>query len=145
MAKDIFHNHVKEALVKEGWSITADPLRIDLDETHLDIDLAAEMILAAEREGEKIAVEVKSFLGKSIISDFHEAIGQYLDYQSALEDFEPQRIVYLAIPSRVFEQDVFQGRFIQKRLKEECVNLIVFDPSLNEIMQWIKYRNTTES
>lgn len=103
------------------------------------------MILAAEREGEKIAVEVKSFLGKSIISDFHEAIGQYLDYQSALEDFEPQRIVYLAIPSRVFEQDVFQGRFIQKRLKEECVNLIVFDPSLNEIMQWIKYRNTTKS
>lgn len=138
MAKDIFHPNVRAALTKDGWSITADPLRIDLDETHLDIDLAAEMIFAAEREGEKIAVEVKSFLGKSIISAFHEAIGQYLDYRSALQDFEPQRTVHLAIPIGTFEHEVFKGHFIQKRLKEESVNLLVFDPVENKILKWIK-------
>ena len=84
MAKDIFHSSVREALEKDGWLITADPLRIDLDETSVEIDLAAEMNLAAEKNGEKIAVEIKSFLGKSIISDFHLEMGQYLDYIAAL-------------------------------------------------------------
>ena len=58
------------------------------------------MVFAAERQGEKIAVEVKSFLGKSLISNFHEAMGQYLDYKSALEDVEPDRKVYLALPKK---------------------------------------------
>lgn len=46
MAKDIFHDNVKRALEKEQWHITADPLRINLDETYVEIDLAAEMALA---------------------------------------------------------------------------------------------------
>lgn len=74
MAKDIFHANVRQALEKEGWTITLDPLYIDLDETYIEIDLAAEMVFAAERADEKIAVEVKSFLSKSIISDFYRAV-----------------------------------------------------------------------
>ncbi len=138
MAKDIFHSCVRKSLEKDGWLITADPLRIDLDETAVEIDLAAEMNLAAEKNGEKIAVEIKSFLGKSIISDFHLAIGQYLDYIAALEEIEPRRELYLAIPLDAFNHRVFQGRFIQKRLKSENVKLLIFDPSLNTIIQWIK-------
>lgn len=69
--------------------------------------------------------------------NFHEAIGQYLDYKSALEDFEPDRVVFLAIPTTILNHPVFQGRFIQKRLKEEDVKLIVFDASQNIIVQWI--------
>ncbi|MEM6319699.1 MAG: element excision factor XisH family protein [Bacteroidota bacterium] len=140
IAKDYFHNCVKEALEKENWEISADPLRIYISETaYLEIDLAAENVFAAERGDSKIAVEVKSFLKKSFIYAFHEAIGQYLDYQSALSDVEPTRKIYLAIPEDAFYHELFQGKFIQKRLKEEKVNLIVFDFSENKIVKWINY------
>ena len=98
----------------------------------------AENVLEAERAGEKIAVEVKSFLDKSIIHTFHEAMGQYLDYRSALEVVEPERVVYLAVPTHIFYHDVFQDWFIQKRLREENAKLIVFDSITNIIEKWIK-------
>ncbi len=138
MARDLLHNNVREALLKEGWHITHDPLRIPIDGTYLEIDVAGEIILGAERGTEKIAVEVKSFLKKSFMTNFHEAIGQYLDYESALEDFDPQRIVYLAIPLHAFNNPIFQGRFIQKRLKQEKAKLIIFEPIKNEIIEWIE-------
>ena len=138
MAKDLFHEAVREALIKEGWNITHDPLRIPIDGTFLEVDIAAENILAAERGKEKIAVEVKSFLGKSFMNDFHTAMGQYLDYKSAMEDFEPERIVFLALPSKIQQHPVFNGNFVQKRFREENVKLIIFDPLINEITTWIK-------
>ena len=139
MARDLFHNNVREALLKEGWNITHDPLRIPIDSTHLDIDIAAEILFGAEKGGEKIAVEVKSFLSKSFMNNFHEAMGQYLDYKSALEDFDPERIVYLALPFHAAQHRLYQGQFIQKRLREEEAKIIIFDQSKNEIVQWIKY------
>lgn len=140
MAKDIFHNNVREALEKDGWHISKDPLRIYIsDSDYMEIDLAAESLFTAEKEGIKIAVEVKSFVRKSLISAFHEAIGQYLDYQSALEDTDPDRKVYLAIPEDTFSSELFQGRFIQKRFAEENIRLMVFDVSKNIIKKWINY------
>jgi hypothetical protein len=65
MARDQFHNVVRNALEKDGWKITADPYEINIDDVDFEIDLAAEQILAAERENKKIAVEVKSFLSPS--------------------------------------------------------------------------------
>ena len=59
MAKDLFHENVREALLKEGWKITDDPLRVPIDGSYLAIDLAAEILFAAEKGTEKIAVEVK--------------------------------------------------------------------------------------
>ncbi len=58
----------------------------------MSIDLAAEKLIAAERENEKIAVEVKSFLEKSsAISEFHTALGQFINYRGALRRREPER------------------------------------------------------
>ncbi len=139
MARDLFHNNVKEALLKEGWNITNDPLRIPIDSSYLEVDLAAEMIIGAEKSGEKIAVEVKSFLSKSFMNNFHEAMGQYLDYRSALEDFEKDRVVYLALPTHACEHPLFNGRFIQKRLREEAAKLIIFNVIKNEIIEWKNY------
>ena len=81
MAKDVFHQQVKNALIKDGWKITHDPLTIRISEAvKLQIDLAAENAIAAERDSEKIAVEIKSFIADSDISAFHTALGQYLNY-----------------------------------------------------------------
>lgn len=64
-AKDIFHDKVRNALIKDGWTITADPYTLEWGIKTLYVDLAAERTIAAEKEGEKIAVEIKSFVGKS--------------------------------------------------------------------------------
>ena len=86
MAKDVFHQQVKEALTKDGWKVTHDPFTIRISEaTKLQIDLAAESAIAAERDSEKIAVEIKRFIGDSDISWFHAALRQYLNYCQALE------------------------------------------------------------
>jgi hypothetical protein len=98
--------------------------------------LAAENAIAAERDSEKIAVEIKSFVGDSDISAFHTALGQYLNYCQALEEQEPDRFVYLAIPLETY-QDFFQLPFIQRALRRYQVKLIIYDPKLEEIKQWI--------
>ena len=137
MAKDVFHQQVKNALIKDGWNITHDPLTIRISEAvKLQIDLAAETTIAAERDSEKIAVEIKSFVGDSDISAFHTALGQYLNYCQALEEQEPDRNVYLAIPLETY-QDFFQLPFIQRALQRYQVKLIIYDPKLEEIKQWI--------
>jgi len=64
-AKDIFHNTVKNALQKEGWTITHDPLSIRFGKVELYVDLGAEKLIAAQKNGEQIAVEIKSFLADS--------------------------------------------------------------------------------
>jgi hypothetical protein len=76
---------VKSALQKDGWRITHDPLLIRIENiTDMYIDLGAERIIAAEREGQVIAVEVKSFIGTSTIYEFHTAVGQFINYRYAL-------------------------------------------------------------
>ena len=97
MAKDRFHDVVKVALEKDGWKIAADPYEIDVDDVDFEIDLAAEKLLAAELNGRKIAVEIKSFVSSSNVSEFHTALGQFLNYRDALEVVEPERTLYLAV------------------------------------------------
>ena len=96
--KDIFHDAVKNALEKDGWIITEDSIYLDFGGVEIFIDLGAEKLIAAEREGEKIAVEIKSFVGGSAISQFHTALGQFINYRTALSQEEPERELYLAIP-----------------------------------------------
>lgn len=137
MARDVFHQQMKNALIKDGWKITHDPFTIRISEAiKLQIDLAAENAIAAEKDSEKIAVEIKSFISDSDVSTFHTALGQYLNYCQALEDREPERIVYLAVPIDTY-QDFFQLSFVRRTLKRYRVKLIVYDPKLEEIKQWI--------
>lgn len=137
MARDVFHQQMKNALIKDGWKITHDPFTIRISEAiKLQIDLAAENAIAAEKDSEKIAVEIKSFISNSDVSTFHTALRQYLNYCQALEDREPERIVYLAVPNDTY-QDFFQLSFVRRTLKRYRVKLIVYDPKLEEIKQWI--------
>jgi hypothetical protein len=52
---------VRNALIKEGWIITHDPLTLPFGSDDIFIDLGAQAPLGAEKEGQKIAVEIKSF------------------------------------------------------------------------------------
>lgn len=136
-ARDKFHNAVKQGLEKEGWIITHDPLRIEYgEEDKIAIDLGAEQLLGAEKAEQKIAVEVKSFLSDSAIFDFHLALGQFLNYRIVLEETEPKRLLYLAVPIEAYES-FFYRDLPKASIKKYQIKLIIYD-SINEvIVKWI--------
>lgn len=96
-AKDIYHDTVKNALVKDGWVITRDPLSFRVGKRDMHIDLGAEELVSADKEGRKIAVEIKSFSGASLMRELEQAMGQYTLYKAVLARREPERVLYIAI------------------------------------------------
>lgn len=135
-AKDIFHDCFKAALIKDGWQVTHDPFTLKIGKKDLFIDLGAEKLLAAERDTQKIAIEIKSFVSPSEIRDLETALGQYVLYQNVLMRTEPDRILYLAIREssfiKLFEQEIGQILLDNKVLK-----LLTFNPEMEEITRWI--------
>ena len=135
--RDLFHNAVKRALQKDGWTITHDPLYFDLDDYEIYIDLGAEQIIAAERGTEKIAVEVKSFLSDSNISEFHTALGQFINYRFSLQQVEPERVLYLAVPKEIYKS-FFCRSLVKQIWQEQQLKLLVYNSNNEDIEQWIK-------
>lgn len=136
MARDRFHYVVRKALEKDGWKITADPYVINIDDVDFEIDLAAEELLGAEREGQKIAVEIKSFISPSNVSEFHTALGQFLNYRDALEKIDPERKIYLAVRVPIYET-FFQRKFIISAVAKYQLQLIIYDVEQEVISQWL--------
>lgn len=136
-AKDVYHDAVREALQKEQWHITHDPLYLAVGGVEMYIDLGAEPLLAAEKDDEKIAVEVKSFLQPSTISEFHTAVGQFLNYRRALRQMEPDRRLYLAVPREVYAT-FFTLPFIRGGIEEYQLYLLVYDAEEEVIVSWEK-------
>jgi XisH protein len=135
-AKDAFHEIVRTAIEQEGWTITHDPYHIDLGFVDFYIDLGAERLIAAARDGDKIAVEIKTFLGASTISEFHTAIGQFINYRIALEEEDADRLLYLAVPLDIYKR-FFKNAFIQTVIRRNQIPLLVYDIEKQEIAQWI--------
>ena len=135
MAKDMFHDVVKTALIKDGWQITNDPFFVKAGGTEFFIDLGAEKLFAAERNGEKIAVEVKSFINTSSVSDFHVAVGQFLNYRVALKVADPSRKLFLAIPNTAYKT-FFQKEFPRMVIQEYQIELFIYDIKNEVIISW---------
>jgi XisH protein len=133
---DLIHCSVKNALVKDGWVITDDPYLIQYGGTTLYADLGAERPIAAERNGQKLVVEVKSFVGASKIQDLKEALGQYDIYRYLLEETAPERKLYVAV-SVIAYKSFFVQDVTQLILKKHQLPLIVVDTEVEEIRQWI--------
>jgi hypothetical protein len=135
-AKDLIHNAVKNALIKDGWTITHDPFTITYGDDTVFADLAAERPFTAERDDEKIIVEVKSFVGRSAIQDFKTALGQYMLYLPALNELVPEYRLYIAISETAYDSDL-QRDIIQLAVQTHHIPLIVVDITEEEIKQWI--------
>lgn len=138
MAKDLLHDTVRKALEKDGWLITHDPFKIRYGNTNVYVDLAAEEVLAAEKEGRKIAVEIKSFAGSSTISEFHTALGQFLNYRVAMElSEEAERVLYLAVPTETYRSFLSVAP-ASDVISRYSVQLIVYSPIEEAIDKWIE-------
>ncbi|NEQ39772.1 MAG: fatty-acid synthase [Okeania sp. SIO3I5] len=135
-AKDIYHECVKKALIKDEWVITDDPLSLKIGQKDIFIDLGAEKLLAAEKEGQKIAIEVKSFVGKSEIEDLKQTLGQYYLYYKVIKYVRSERLLYIAIRQAVFER-LFTLEIGKMLLEDNSLKLIIFNPEKEEIIQWI--------
>lgn len=135
MAKDLYHNLVKEALIKDGWTITADPYRLKWN-PEWQIDLGAEKLISAEKENQQIAVEIKSFLKSSFPNEFHSVLGQYISYFHALSNTDKNRILFLAIPSETWHIH-FQLEGIKSIINQYRIKIIVYNIISKEIEQWI--------
>jgi hypothetical protein len=134
MAKDKYHQEVREALENDGWTITHDPYKIMLGRRKGFIDLGAE-ILAAEKGTLKIAVEIKSFLGASDLYQFEDALGQFLVYQPAWSKKEPERILYLAVPEEFYD-NFFEDVYFLEIAELYKLKMLVFNEKNNTIVKW---------
>jgi len=135
-AKGVFHQHVRHALEKDGWTITDDPFSLRWLGRTLQIDIGAERLIAAERGAEKIAVEIKSFVGASAMADLENALGRYVLFRSVLKTLDPSRKLFLAIRNDVyaaiFEQP--EGEIVRADVN---VSILVFNADQEEVEQWI--------
>ncbi len=136
-AKDVFHEVVKRALEKEGWVITHDPLHMKVGGVGMEIDLGAEKLIAAEKDEEKIAVEIKSFIRPSAIFEFHMVVGQYMNYRKALKLKEPERLLYVAVPIETYDS-FFTLPFVRECVADYRLKLIIYDVEEEVITEWKK-------
>lgn len=133
--RDKIHDAVRNALIKDGWEITADPFEIEYEDAVLRADLAADRTLAAERADEKIAVEIKSFLSASPLHELQAAVGQYQMYQMCLEAIAPERRLYLALSEPVWSK-LSKSRIAQRFLQRLPAHFLVINLQTEEIVLW---------
>ncbi|MEW6212157.1 MAG: element excision factor XisH family protein [Acidobacteriota bacterium] len=136
--KDLYHDIVKEALVKDGWQITDDPFLIGFRGTLLFADLGAEKVVGVRNRRSKISIEVKVLSEPARFAKFECAVGQYVVYRRLMMSLQLQRDLYLAISYNVFT-NFFQKRpAVMEVVNGEQIHLLIFDSRRKEIVQWIK-------
>jgi hypothetical protein len=136
-ARNIHHNAVIRALQDDGWTITHDPLLIPYGDRRLFIDLGAERVtIGAERGGERIAVELASFVADSPVRDLQEAVGQFVVYRALLSQAEPERTLFLAVSTRVYDSLLSEplGQLVAAEVR---LRILVFDVQQQKVVRWI--------
>lgn len=136
MARDLFHHIVKEALIKDGWTITHDPYPLhSRKEGGLSTDIGAEKVILAENNLNKIAVEVKSFVHMSILHEFLKASGQYHSYSKIMNKNDPQRLLYVAMPTFVYYR-IIQYDWVVEVMADLKMKAILYNTEKIIIEEW---------
>ena len=133
--RDLYHRAVRQALIADGWTITHDPYYLPFGERKAFVDLGAEAPLAAERDNIRIAVEIKSFVGASVVADLAVALGQYALYKSWLTRSDPTRALFLAIDQETADE-VFSDISAQVLIEDYSMRLLIVDIEAERIAEW---------
>jgi hypothetical protein len=142
--RDSIHEPVKQAFIKDGWEITYDPYVISYGERFLFVDLGASSIIGIRQGTKDIAIEIKEFRGQSQIADLEQAIGQYTLYRLLLNQVDPEREVYLAIPEETYN-DIFSEPIGKLAIAQLSLKLVIVNLAKQEISQWIPARPIKKS
>lgn len=134
--RDLYHETVINVLRDDGWTITDNPLYLSYGRRNLEIDLGAELPIGAVKGTRRIAVEVKSFIGKSEVVDLEDALGQYLLYRTLLSRLDPDRELFLAVSILAYD-GIFSEPLGQLMVETYALRLLVFDDITRKVLQWI--------
>jgi len=70
-----------------------------------------------------------------LINGCKRFVSSKCNYRLALDNQDPERILYLAVPKEIFD-GFFQIPFIQNAVEEYNINIIVYDPTKEVIVKW---------
>jgi hypothetical protein len=136
-AKDLYHEPIKKALIKDGWTIVADPYPLEYEDVELYPDLAIERTSLDSEIQRKIIIEIKSFISPSLVKDFELALGQYVFYRNLIQLSQNEyQEIYLAIRNEVYKT-FFQRKSIQAVIDLNKISLLVVNVQKEEVIQWI--------
>jgi hypothetical protein len=135
-ADDTIKPAVVNALVKDGWTITHDPYRIEVGTDNLYADIGAErVVLGAERGVERIAVEIKSFLAASLLREFQLALGQFMLYRSAMRRSDPERKLVVAVSETVYDR-LTARTSVGLLLHDQSIPFVIVRLPSEEVVRW---------
>lgn len=136
--RDIFHQTVKNALQKDGWTVTYDPFFVPTEGgVNFFIDLGLESIIGAARNDKNVAIEIKSFDATTPTYSFYEILGQFLLYRMALEEQTEPWELYVAMSEQGY-QKLHEAPIFRRAIDEFSVKLVIFNPLTETITKWIK-------
>ncbi len=132
-AKDRYHDTVKRALIKDGWTITGEQITLPIGDRYLWVDIEA-----AKSDVERIIlVEIKELEQvPSPVEAWANAIGKYVLYRIALDFSDMDTPLYLAVTEAAF-QNILSEPIGQHAVEKMRIALVVFEPEREEITQWI--------
>lgn len=132
-AKDHLHDSVKRALIKAGWAIDNEQVRLKVGDRNLWIDIQA------SRSGlqNTVLIEVKGFENApSLVEELSDAVGQYIVYSFALVAKQISMPLYLAVPNAAYE-GIWIEELGQGLVESVGIKLLVFDPITEEVVRWL--------
>ena len=134
--KDTIHDAVKNALVKEGWTVTNDPFRIHYNDMDLYADLRIEKDESENLPRRALVIEIKSFMEGSAAHSLGEALGQYELYRTLMRHVAPGDRLYLAVSNTVYIEQFVRASF-QLIVQEHQVAIVVVNVEQEEVVRWI--------
>jgi len=131
-AKDRYHDAVVRALVKNGWTITTEPMLVRFVERRLWIDIQA----AKASEQLVIVVEVKGFESMPSPVDYlADAVGKYVIYLCALDYARLDARLYMVVPIVAYE-GILNEEIGRRAIRKANIDIMVFDPEREEVIRW---------
>jgi len=132
-AKDYYHDTVKRALLKDGWTITAEQVKIIVEGRNLFID----MEIAHVSRGLVALIEVKELEEvPSPVEALASALGKYFLYRWALDDAGENTPLFLAVSQATY-YGILSEKLGAMSIEHGNVPLLVFDPEREEIVKWL--------
>ena len=134
--QDLYHDIVRDALRKDGWRITHTALQLKARAESRTRELWEGPWLIADKDERKVAVAVSSFVGRSNLADITQMWGQLELSRPQLHTMDSDRVVYMAVRQATYHA-CFGGTEGELLLEKEHMQLIVFDPRAEVIVQWV--------
>jgi hypothetical protein len=134
--QDLYHDVVRDALRKDGWRIMHTALQLKARAEASAGELWEGPWLIADKDERKVAVAVSSFVGRSSPEDILQTWRQLALSRSRLHAVDSDRVVYLAVRQATYSA-CFGGTEGNLLLEKEHMQLLVFDPRAEVIVQWV--------